>query len=284
MQKKIEHILKGREKEIAKDEVVLQPLPHAEFRFASPFIVLHHQIPKIIKAGSSARIHPHPHRGFAPVTIMLQGEGFHQDNAGHSETVKAGDVQWMFAGKGLLHSEGPSENILKNGGIQEFVQLWINVPKEKKLTAPSYQTATEQDQPKVFEQEGVHLKISAGEIDGKIGPLKSFTPVIIVNGNIESGNRLLLPATPGYWTLLYVIKGRLNVNQETVEERHLIVFEKENDEILLCAEEDTDILFLSAEPINEPVAAKDNFVMNTIEEINQAIEDYKNGVFGTLNY
>lgn len=284
MLKKIEHILKGREKQITREDRILQPLPHAEFRFANPFIVLHHQTPKTVKPGSEARIHPHPHRGFAPVTIMLQGEGFHQDNAGHSETVKAGDVQWMFAGKGLLHSEGPSEEILKNGGVQEFIQLWINVPKDKKLTDPFYQTAKENEQPKVFEQEGVHLKLSAGNADGKTGPLKSFTPVTIINGNIEGGNRMLLPATLGYWSLLYIIKGRLNVNQESVEEQQLVVFEKENDEILLCAEEDVQLLFLSAEPINEPIAAKDNFVMNTMEEIDQAMEDYKNGVFGTLNY
>ncbi|HRD57207.1 MAG TPA: pirin family protein [Ferruginibacter sp.] len=284
MLKKIEYILKGREKQITKEETVLQPLPHAEFRFANPFIVLHHQTPKYVQPGSVARIHPHPHRGFAPVTIMLQGEGFHQDNAGHSETISAGDVQWMFAGKGLLHSEGPSENILKNGGVQEFVQLWINVPQGKKLTNPFYQTAKAQEQPKVYEQNGVHLKLSVGEADGKTGPLKSFTPVTIFQGKIEAGIRMMLPAIPGYWTLLYIIKGQINVNQESVQEHNLIIFEKENDEIILCAEEDVDLLFLSAQPIDEPVAAKDNFVMNSMEEINQAMEDYKNGRFGTLNY
>jgi len=95
---------------------------------------------------------------------------------------------------------------------------------------------------------------------------------------------MMLPAIPGYWTLLYIIKGQINVNQESVQEHNLIIFEKENDEIILCAEEDVDLLFLSAQPIDEPVAAKDNFVMNSMEEINQAMEDYKNGRFGTLNY
>ncbi|MFT3982128.1 MAG: pirin-like C-terminal cupin domain-containing protein [Ferruginibacter sp.] len=284
MQKKIEHILKGRAKQITKDETVLQPLPHKDFRFANPFIVLHHQLPETVQAGSQRRIHPHPHRGFAPVTIMLQGKGFHQDNAGHSETVEAGDVQWMFAGKGLLHSEGPADDILANGGIQEFVQLWINVPKDKKLSEPFYQTARASEQPRIFEQEGIQFKLAAGGLDGKTGPLHSFTPVIIADGKMQAGTRFLLTAQPGYWSLLYIISGKLNVNQESVEEQQLIVFEKENDEILLCAEEDTRLLFLSAEPIEEPVAAKDNFVMNTMEEIDQALEDYKNGVFGTLNY
>ena len=114
--------------------------------------------------------------------------------------------------------------------------------------------------------------------------MKTYTPVILVIGEISRGRRLQLNATPGYWTLLYVVKGRINVNMESVNQYNLIVFEKENDEIIVCAEEDVQLLFLSAEPIDEPVAAKDNFVMNTREETEQAITDYKNGVFGSLSY
>ena len=284
MQKKIEHILAGRLKQITKEESVLQPLPHIDFRFANPFIVLHHMPPETIEAGSRARIHPHPHRGFAPVTFMLQGEGFHKDNAGHSEIVKAGDVQWMFAGRGLLHSEGPSDRILEKGGTQEFVQLWINAPKANKMDEPFYQTASEKDQPKVLEQDGVNLRLASGQYDGRQGPLRSFTPIISVIGEIQKGSRVFFPATPGYWTLLYITKGRLCVNQESIDAHNLIVFEKDNDEIMVCAEDDTQLLFLSAEPIEEPVAAKDNFVMNSAEEISQAMEDYKDGLFGTLSY
>lgn len=284
MKKSIAHILKGREKFITKEESVLQPLPHKDFRFANPFIVIHHQLPKLIKPGSQLRIHPHPHRGFAPVTFMLQGEGYHKDNAGHDETVKAGDVQWMFAGKGVLHSEGPSQNILDNGGTQEFVQLWINVPKANKLDEPTYQSATKDQLPKVLQQDGINLRLASGNYDGATGPIKTFTPVISMVGEISKGKRVQFTATPGYWTLLYITKGRICVNQETVDQQHLVIFEKENDEIIVIAEEDTQVLFLSAEPIDEPVAAKDNFVMNTQEETEQAIADYKNGVFGTLSY
>ncbi|HZI54339.1 MAG TPA: pirin family protein [Chitinophagaceae bacterium] len=284
MKKSIAHILKGREKFITKEETVLQPLPHKDFRFANPFIVLHHQLPKTIQPGSQHRIHPHPHRGFAPVTFMLQGEGYHKDNAGHDETIKAGDVQWMFAGKGVLHSEGPSLDILGNGGTQEFVQLWINVPKANKWDEPTYQSATKDQFPKILQQEGVNLRLASGDYEGLTGPMKTHTPIISVVGDISHGKRVQLTATPGYWTLLYVIKGRICVNQESVQPHHLIVFEKENDEIIVIAEEDAQVLLLSAEPIDEPVAAKDNFVMNTQEETEQAIADYKNGVFGTLSY
>ena len=284
MKKKIKHILAGREKQITKEETILQSLPHKDFRFANPFIVLHHKPPEMIAPGSQFRIHPHPHRGFAPVTFILQGEGYHKDNAGHDATVKAGDVQWMFAGKGILHSEGPTRNILDKGGIEEFVQLWINVPKANKWDEPTYQSATRDQLPNVLEGEGVNLRLASGAYDGKTGPLKSYTPIISIIGEISQGTRVQLNATPGYWTLIYVVKGRINVNMDTVDHYNLIVFEKENDEIIICAEEDAQILFLSAEPIDEPVAAKDNFVMNTQEETEQAIADYKNGVFGSLSY
>jgi redox-sensitive bicupin YhaK (pirin superfamily) len=284
MKKSIAHILKGREKFITKEDSVLQPLPHKDFRFANPFILLHHHLPKHIQAGSTHRIHPHPHRGFAPVTFMLQGEGYHKDNAGHNATVKAGDVQWMFAGKGILHSEGPSEQILKNGGIQEYIQLWINVPKIKKWDEPTYQAAARKELPNVLRQEGVHLRLASGEFDGLTGPIKPHTPLVSIVGEIDKGKRVQLTATPGYWTFLYIIKGSICVNQESLPSQHLVVFEKENDEIIIVAEEDAQVLFLSAEPIDEPVAAKDNFVMNTQEETDQAIADFKNGVFGTLSY
>lgn len=284
MKKKIKHILLGREKQITREDSVRQPLPHMDFRFANPFIVLHHLGPKQIEPDQQLRIHPHPHRGFAPVTFMLQGEGYHKDSAGHNETVKAGDAQWMFAGKGILHSEGPTQELLTQGGVQELLQLWVNVPAVNKFDEPSYQSAAKEEQPLVLEQDGVSLHLVSGQFDGKTGPLKSITAVISVVGKIAKGKTVQIAATPGYWTLLYIVKGCLSVNLETVNQYNLVVFEKDNEELILSAEEDTQILFLSAEPIDEPVAAKDNFVMNIAEEIEQAIADYKSGVFGSLAF
>jgi len=284
MKKSIEHILEGRAKAITPEQTVLQSLPHKDFRFANPFIVLHHLKPETIPSGSQFRIHPHPHRGFAPVTFMLQGEGYHKDNAGHDARVKAGDVQWMFAGKGIMHSEGPTRELLQRGGVQELIQLWINVPKAHKWDEPSYQSASRDEQPRILQQEGVDLRLASGEYDGVEGPLKSFTPVISVSGSIRQGKRVQLTAKPGYWTLLYVANGKACINQESVNKYHLVIFEKANDEFIFTAEEDTQLLFLSAEPISEPVAAKDNFVMNTQEEVDQAIADHHNGIFGNLSW
>lgn len=282
--KKIEHILYGREKQITASETVRQPLPHKDFRFANPFIVLHHAGPATIKPGAQVRIHPHPHRGFAPYTFMLQGEGFHRDNAGNDEVIEAGDVQWMFAGKGILHSEGPTKAMLEQGGVQELVQLWINVPAVNKWDRPFYQSASRDQLPAVLQQEGVHLRLASGEYDGQTGPIQQFSPVISLVGEIEAGRQVLFPVTPGYWCLLYVIKGSVVINGAAIPMHNLVVFGKEGNEFLVKASEDAQVLFLSAEPLEEPVAAKDNFVMNTREEVDQAIEDYKNGRFGELDY
>lgn len=284
MRKAILHILQGREKHITKEETVIQPLPHKDFRFANPFIVIHHIGPEEIPAGSEMRIHPHPHRGFSPVSFFIQGAGYHMDNAGHSGTVEAGDIQWMFAGKGLLHSEGPTKEILEKGGINEMIQIWVNVPAANKWEEPYYQSAKKAELPEVLVQEGVSLRLASGEYEGKRSPMKSFTPVIAIIGSIRQGKTVRIAATPGYQALLYVSKGNIQVNDRSAVMHQLVVFEQQHDEIEITATEDSAILFLSAEPINEPVAAKDNFVMNTQEEIEQAMADYKNGLFGTLEY
>ncbi|MFT3676877.1 MAG: pirin family protein [Chitinophagaceae bacterium] len=284
MKKKIQHILLGREKQISAEETVKQPLPHKDFRFANPIIVLHHLGPRTIAPGSKERIHPHPHRGFSPYTFMLQGEGFHRDNAGNDHTVSAGGVQWMFAGKGILHSEGPTDALLKNGGIQESIQLWINAPRSQKWNQPFYQSASEEEQPVAIEQDGVSFRLASGSYNGQDGPVQQFTPVISMLGSIAAGKEVLLNAEPGYWTLLYVISGDVMVNDEPVTPYHLVIFEKENTSVALMASTDARVLFLSAEPLDEPVAAKDNFVMNTSEEVEQAIDDYKQGKFGDLSY
>lgn len=280
MKKNVTHILNGKEKHISDEDAVIQSLPTADFRFANPFIVVHHMGPKVLPPETSAGSYPHPHRGFAPVTFIVQGELSHKDNAGHSGNVKAGDAQWMFAGKGLLHDEVPPEQFLKRGGTQEFLQLWINVPKANKWDTPAYQLVRKEQQPEVLKAEGVALRLVSGAYEGKTGPMKTHTPVIFVIGSIAKDKTVNLKATPGYWTLLYIIKGEVTVNDRDAALHNLIVFEKENDEISVVAKTDTQVLFMSAEPIHEPVAAKGNFVMNTPEEVKQAMDDYEKGKFG----
>jgi redox-sensitive bicupin YhaK (pirin superfamily) len=285
MQKKIEHILSGREKKITEDETVWQSLPHKDFRFANPIIVVHHGGPETIQPGSHARIQPHPHRGFSPYTFMLQGEGFHRDNAGNDEVIRAGGVQWMFAGKGILHSEGPTADMQKKGGQYEMIQLWINAPKANKSDKPFYQAAGKEQLPRVMVQEGVNFRLASGDYEGQTGPIRNFTPLVSIIGEVRSGKTVRFTATPGYWTLLYVIKGTIVVNNtDRIGKHNLVVFEKEDDNFTVSTTEDAQLLYLSAEPLDEPVAAKDNYVMNTPEEIDQAMADYQQGAFGSLSY
>lgn len=285
MEKKILHVLEGREKKITETETVRQSLPTMTFRFASPFIVVHHMVPEYYAPGApEERLHPHPHRGFAPVTFMLQGQGYHRDSAGNAMTVSAGDVQWMFAGKGILHSEGPSIEFQEKGGTYELLQLWFNVPAAHKGEDPYYQYVTAAQMPPVAQEPGVHLTLISGDYQGKTGPLKNFTPITAIWGKLDSGSQVTLTATRNYWTLLYIIDGKVQVNGTETEGYHLIVFDKDDPatDVRIQALENTRILYLCAEPINEPVAAKDNFVMNTAAEIEQAFADYKAGKFGTL--
>jgi len=282
MSKNIDFILKGREKSIG-EETILQPLPHKDFRFASPFVVLHHLPPKIYLPGSPPeRIHPHPHRGFAPVTFQFQGEGYHKDSLGNSGYLKAGEVQWMFAGRGLLHSEGPSKEFLSSGGTYEFVQLWVNVPASHKWDEPWYRQAAPGQMPLMMQMPGVDLHLACGKYGDAIGPLYSYTPVVAAFGTVEKNASFTISATEGYWTLLYILDGELLINDKEVQAEHLVIFNKTGSAISIKALSGSKLVYLSGQPIEEPVAAKGNIVMNTAEEIDQAERDYAEGKFGKL--
>ena len=285
MNKKIDFLLAGREKSIGA-ETVLQSLPHKDFRFASPFIVIHH-LPRhhYFPASSPERLHPHPHRGFAPVTFMFQGEGFHKDSLGNSGVLKGGEVQWMFSGSGLLHSEGPTKELLERGGDYEFVQIWINVPAKHKMDKPYYQQAKKAEMPLLFSEEGIDLRLASGDYEKNKGPIQSFTPIVSAFGLVQKNKTFTLIAREGNWTLLYVLEGEVMINNEQeVIDHHLVVFNKAGTEIKIETTEKTKLLYLSAEPIDEPVAAKGNIVMNTQEEVEQAEKDFAEGKFGLLDF
>lgn len=283
MEKKIDFILKGREKSIG-EETVLQPLPHKDFRFANPFIVIHHLPVQHYPPGSPPeRLHPHPHRGFAPVTFMFQGEGYHKDSEGNSGVLKAGEVQWMFAGHGLLHSEGPTSTLLEKGGPYEFVQIWVNVPAVHKMDQPFYRQASREQMPLIFDEPGIELRLASGSYQNRTGPIASFTPVVSVFGSVQAGKRFSFQATAGYWTLVYLLEGEWLINGQEIHQHHLLIFSKDDIDINLTTLTPGRLLYLSGAPIDEPVAARGNFVMNSQEEIQQAEKDFAEGKFGVLD-
>jgi redox-sensitive bicupin YhaK (pirin superfamily) len=190
----------------------------------------------------------------------------------------------MFAGRGVVHSEGPTRELCENGGRQEIVQIWVNVPAECKWDDPYYQKFSPRKQPILFDQSGVTMRLAIGTYEGCTGPIETYTPMIGMLGEMEVGKRIQLSAKPGWWTMIYVIAGTINVCFETIKECNLVVFEKSNDEIIVTAEDDgAHILYLSGEPLDEPVFVKDNFVMASAVEVEQAIEDARNGKFGRLD-
>ena len=225
----------------------------------------------------------HPHKGFETVTIAYKGSVAHNDSAGNSGVINPGDVQWMTAGAGILHKEYHEENYSKKGGPFEMVQLWVNLPKKDKLTKPHYQAITAGQIAKLTlpEKQG-HVSIIAGTLNGVTGPTQTYTPVIVANLELNTGAQFTTSTPANYNTALLVIKGSAEVNGQSAPEHSFVLFANEGEEITITANEPATLLFLSGEPINEPIAAYGPFVMNTKEELIESIHEAQTGKFGTL--
>lgn len=259
---------------------VRQPLPTTNIEQIDPFLLLHHHIGNFKENTDSKNsgVGPHPHRGFSPVTFIYQGDVHHRDSRNNSSVVKAGGVQWMNAGMGIIHSERPSSDLTSQGGTQEIIQLWINTPQAGKMNQPEYQAFQNEDLPKLSEQ----LSVVAGLQGETSGPAKSEMPIVAVMGTIQSGEKVMLQS-PYSHSMLYVLNDSLRVEDHGLVEQHnLIVIEEDTSEITLEAETDVKILFLSADPLNEPLATHGPFVMNSQSEIMEAMRDYQMGKMGVL--
>lgn len=261
---------------------VKQPLPSEQLEGLSPFILLHHGGPQTHKPGAiKARLSPHPHRGFEPVTFVFSGKLHHKDSTGSEGFLKTGDVQWMTAGSGIIHSEGPSAEFAKEGGEMEIIQLWVNLPREHKMTAPKYQDIKKEAIP-VIHQNGFALSLVAGEYAGKKGPASTFSPILAMAINFSEGGEAEIAVPSSYNALVYVLDGSLEDGITKLDAFNLGVFEKDGSTIHLKAAGAGKALLLAGEPINEPVVSYGPFVMNYPGEIKQAILDYETGKMGVL--
>jgi redox-sensitive bicupin YhaK (pirin superfamily) len=227
----------------------------------------------------------HPHRGFETVTIAYQGSVGHRDSAGNSGVIYPGDVQWMTAASGVVHEELHEAEFTKKGGIFEMVQLWVNLPKVKKMSKPGYQAITKEQIPVIELEGGGPARVIAGELLGERGPAKTFTPVNLFDVILKAGERFELPLPEGHNAAVVLRKGEVLLNgTETLRGEALIApLSEEGETVTLEAKTDTQLLILSGEPIREPVASYGPFVMNTREELQQAVEDYRAGRMGHLN-
>ena len=251
----------------------------------SPFLMLDYAGPQYFKPAAEPRgVGEHPHRGFETVTIAYQGSVSHRDSAGNAGTIFPGDVQWMTAASGVLHEEFHEAEFTKNGGVFEMIQLWVNLPAKDKMSKPGYQAITSAQIPVVKFATGGHARIIAGELDGAKGPAKTFTPVNLWDVILKAGETVDLTVPEGHNTAVVLRKGDVTVNgsAKLIGEAKIATLGREGETITITAKEDSQLVLLSGEPINEPIASYGPFVMNTREEIMQAVTDLKSGKFGKL--
>ena len=225
----------------------------------------------------------HPHRGFETVTIAYHGRVAHHDSAGNSGVIGEGDVQWMTAASGLLHKEYHEKEFSKKGGLFQMVQLWVNLPAKYKMTPPKYQEITHNSMGK-YELPGDKglIEIIAGEYKGVKGPASTFTPMQIYNARLKKGATVGINFPSNFNAGILVIEGSAKINDEDAPADHFVLFKNDGELINIEANEDTVLLVLSGEPIDEPIAQYGPFLMNTWQELEQAIEDVNTGKFGVL--
>ena len=227
----------------------------------------------------------HPHRGFETVTIAYKGKIAHHDSAGNSGVIGEGGVQWMTAASGVLHKEYHDKEFSAKGGDFQMVQLWVNLPKKDKMSAPKYQGLDASDIKKYqLPNKQGEVEVIAGAYKTVEGAASTFTPLHLLNVKLKKRAQTDFSFPAHYNTALVVIEGRIKVNDnEEVPTDHFVLFENKGETFKVEATEDAIVLVLSGEPINEPIAAQGPFVMNTEEELVQAIDDFNNGKFGRLD-
>ncbi len=264
-----------------------QPIPTKEIEMIDPFVLLHHYGPyQISEESNSFDLGPHPHRGFEPVTFLIQGEQLHRDSLGHESVVKAGDVQWTTAGRGIIHAEGPTKEFVQRGGTLEGIQLWLNLPAEKKMIPANYQHVKSEDFPVITSEDNkVNIQIIAGNLEDKSGKIKTQTDVSAFMIDVEKDGYYELKISKNEQSLLYLLHGNVIINDTDTlveDENQLIEFQQDGEGFSIKGNEKSKLLFLSGVPIKEHVTSCGPYVMNTQTEIMEAMRDYQQGKMGFL--
>jgi len=251
----------------------------------SPFLLLDYAGPAEFSPVDKPRgVGTHPHRGFETVTIVYQGEVEHRDSTGKGGVIGPGDVQWMTAAGGILHEEFHSQAFTRKGGALEMVQLWVNLPAKDKNAAPGYQTLLDRDIPVVeLPDHAGTLRVIAGEHDGNRGPAHTFTPIDLWDARLRKGGTASLSLPEGHTAAIVVLKGAVRVNDDAIaREAQFVLLDRAGGAITLQASNEASLLILSGEPTDEPVVMHGPFVMNTEDEIRQAMIDFQSGRFGAI--
>lgn len=262
------------------DLVTRRPLPGPALPDLDPFLFLNHHGPQTYPPNNRGLpFGPHPHRGFETVTFILDGSLAHHDSGGSSSVIGAGGVQWMTAGRGLIHAEISPDSFLRSGGPMEILQLWVNLPARLKMVAPAY-AGLQASQIPVVERDGVRVQIISGVWAGTAGPIRSHTGVFMSVAHFDEDAVLDVGGLSGRTVFLYVVSGEIEVEGVPAAQAHLVQCSHDGDTLKMRASTSSRILLGHAEPIGEPIVSHGPFVMNTAEEIEQAIIDYRAGLFG----
>jgi len=249
----------------------------------SPFLLMDYGPAREFKSLAQGKrgVGWHPHRGFETVTLAWEGKVAHRDNAGNRGVIGPGDVQWMTAASGIFHEEYHEEQFTRQGGRMHMMQLWVNLPKRDKWAPPGYQPILKGDIP-VIDVDGGTVRVIAGTYAGATGPARTFTPVTMLDVNLKSGTQLDIPLPESFNAFAVVAQGRVRASGTPAQAGELVVFNNDGSHVALVAESDSHVIVLSGEPIDEPIVQYGPFVMNTAEEIRQAIFDVNRGKFGPV--
>jgi quercetin 2,3-dioxygenase len=268
--------------------IVHRPFPTRLLMDFDPFLLLDEMGPIDYAPGEAKGAPDHPHRGFETVTYVLEGQFGHKDSAGHSGNLLQGDVQWMTAGAGVVHSEMPDPAFVRSGGRVHGLQLWVNLPKRDKMTAPHYQEIPSASMPVGVSEDGrVRVKVIAGEALGVKAAIETRTPILYQHFSLEAGASVVHPVPRDFRVFAYALSGTglYGADKQPIPAQQMIVFSEDGGTIALAAgDEPLEVLLIGGVPLKEPIVRYGPFVMNTEEEIRQAVIDYQAGRMGAITH
>lgn len=270
---------------------VHRPFPNSSVREFDPFLLLDEMGPIDLSPGEAKGASDHPHRGFETITYVIDGAFEHKDSQGNSGKLYSGDVQWMTAGSGVVHSEMPEKEFAQKGGRLHGFQLWVNLPKKDKMIKPRYQDVPSKNIPIAESSDGkVQVKIIAGKSMGKDAVIDTKIPIMYLHFTIQQGGKIIQTVPQNYNAFVYVLSGMglFGAEQKIAKIQQAVFFERDGDEIIISVSSDAisplGIILLAGVPLYEPVKRYGPFVMNTEEELSQAIEDYNSGKMGKIDF
>jgi len=271
--------------------LVRRPFPKSTFSDFDPFLLLDELGPIDVEPGEAKGAPDHPHRGFETVSYILEGSLEHKDSQGHAGKLNSGDVQWMTAGSGVVHSEMPEREFANLGGRLHGLQLWVNLPRHDKMIKPRYQEIPAQQIPTAQNFDGsVSVKVIAGEALGASAVIETRTPIMYLHFTLQRGASAVQPVPKEYNAFIYVLDGEglFGAGEERAGDGQMVIFAQDGEEVVIKnsadAESPLNVLLIAGVPLNEPVVRYGPFVMNTEAEIVQAIDDYRNGRMGSIDF